>query len=163
VSAILKVGRSAESIKTADVCVEGVPITKIVITHKKLVFTINTPVGAKVDPLCILHRAGSREVRRTDTKPFKGCLCGRCDRVCRGIRTLEVFIRYEKKECVLENGGAYVTDEVIDVQTWFDDATGDVGIAVDKNGAGACRFGASDILGEPVKSRSVSVSTMPSS
>ena len=80
-----------------------------------------------------------------------------------GFARLRCSYATKKKECVLENGGAYVTDEVIDVQTWFDDATGDVGIAVDKNGAGACRFGASDILGEPVKSRSVSVSTMPSS
>ena len=151
VSAILKVGRRAESIKTSNICVEGVPITKVVITHKKLVFTIDTPVGAKVDPLGILHRAGSREVRGTDSKPFKGRLCGRCDRVGGGIRTLEVFIRYEKKEFVLKNGAAYVTDEVIDVQAGFDDATGDVGIAVVKDGAGACRFGAPDILGEPVK------------
>ena len=66
----------------------------------------------------------------------------RANRVGGGIRTLEVFIRYEKKEFVLENGAAYVTDEVIDVQTWFDDATGDIGIAVVKNGAGTCRFGA---------------------
>src|SRR5260370_39948818 len=131
---MLKGGRRAESTKAGNVCVEGVTITKVVITHKKLVFTIDAPVGAKVDPLGILHRAGSREVRGTDSKPLKGRLFGRCDRVGGGIRTLEVFIRYEKEEFVLENGAAYVTDEVIDVQTWFDDATGDVGIAVVKDG-----------------------------
>src|SRR5258708_39016722 len=74
VSAILKVGGRADGIKTANVCVEGVPITKVVITHKKLVFTIDTPDGAKVDPLGILHRAGSREVGGTASKHCKGRL-----------------------------------------------------------------------------------------
>src|SRR5258708_3213624 len=151
VSAILKVRRRAKSIKTSNVCVEGVPITKVVITNEKLVFTIDTPVGAKVDPLGILDRAGSCEVRGTDSKRFKGRLCGRCDRVGGGIRTLEVFISYKKEEFVLENGAAYVTDEVIDMQTGFDDATGRIGIAVVEDGAGTCCFGAPDILCEPVK------------
>src|SRR5260370_31190154 len=151
VSAILKVGRGAERIKTATVCVEGVPIPEVVITHKKLVFTIDTPVAAKVYPLGILHRAGSREVRGTDSKPFKGLLCGRCDRVGGRIRTLEVFIRYEKKEFVLENGAAYVTDELIAVPTWFDDPAGDVGIPAVKHGPATCPLGAPPTSGRPGK------------
>src|ERR1700712_1324416 len=150
-SAVLKVGRGAESIEPTDVGIERITIAEVVISNEKLILLVDGPVPAEIRPLGILHLGGSGEVGWADPKPLESGLSGGGGRVRGGVGALEMLVCDEEEHLIFHNRSADIADEVVDMQAGFYNTAGHIGIAVVEDGARTCRLGAPDVLSQTVK------------
>ena len=125
-SAVLKVGRSAESVEPANVGIERVTVAEVVISHEKLILLVDSPVASEVCPLGVLHLRGGAEVGCANPETFKSCLICGGDGVAGGVGALKMLVGNEEEDLVFENWTADVADEIIHMQAGLDDAAGHI-------------------------------------